>query len=67
MLLRELRMYRTKKTSDGNAKIVKEEDDLVDPLRYLCMGISEHAEHPRRFQRPIELVKFKAADKKVGY
>ena len=67
MLFKELRMYRTKKTSDGNAKIVKEEDDLVDPLRYLCMGINEYAEHPRRFQRPIELVKFKAADKKVGY
>ena len=67
MLLKELRMYRTKKTSEGNVKIVKEEDDLIDPLRYICMGISEHAERPKRFQRPPEIIRFKAADKKVGY
>lgn len=67
MLLKELRMYRTKKTPEGNTKIVKEEDDLIDPLRYVCMGISEHAERPKRFQRPPEVIRFKAADKKVGY
>ncbi len=67
MLLRELRMYRTKKTADGNAKIVKEEDDLIDPLRYICMGIQEHAERPKRFQRPVEVKRFKPADPKVGY
>lgn len=67
MLLKELRMYRTKKTPDGNVKIVKEEDDLVDPLRYVCMGIQEHAERPKRFQQPIVSKRFEPADKRVGY
>ena len=68
MLLREMRMWRTKKNEDtGKIKVVKEEDDLIDPLRYVCMGIEEHAERPKRFQRPPEIIRFKAADKKVGY
>ena len=67
MLLKELRMYRTRKTDNGNVKIVKEDDDLVDPLRYICMGISEHAERARRFRQPVNIPKFHAADPKVGY
>lgn len=67
MLLKELRTYRTKETSDGNTKIVKVDDDLVDPLRYLCMGITEHATIPKRFQRKIAIKQFRPADAKVGY
>lgn len=66
MLLKELRTYRTKTSADGNDKIVKTDDDLIDPFRYVCMGI-EHAEPPKRFQQKIKIKQFAPADKRVGY
>ena len=66
MLLRELRTYRTRESSDGKAKIVKVEDDLIDPLRYICMGL-EHAEAPKRFQKKLQIRHFRPADIRVGY
>lgn len=67
MLLKELRTYRTKETADGNTKIVKVDDDLIDPMRYLIMGIEENAEVPKRFQKKIEIKQFRPADSKVWY
>lgn len=67
MLLKEMRTYRTKETADGNTKIVKVDDDLIDPLRYLIMGIEENAEVPKRFQRKMNISKFKPADARIGY
>lgn len=66
-LLKELRTYRTKITPNGAEVIVKTNDDLVDPLRYVCMGIEEHAERPARFQQKLHIKQFRAADPKVGY
>ncbi len=66
MLLKELRTYRTKTSDNGKAVIVKVDDDLVDPMRYLVMGI-EHAEPPKRFQQKIKIKQFAPADKRVGY
>lgn len=67
MLLKEMRTYRTKETGDGNTKIVKVDDDLIDPMRYLLMGIEENAEVPKRFKRRPNIKQFKPADKKVAY
>lgn len=67
MLLKELRTYRTKETPEGKSKIVKTNDDLIDPMRYLVMGIEEYAEVPKRFRRKPDIKLFKPADKKVGY
>lgn len=67
MLLKEMRTYRTKETAEGKSKIVKVDDDLVDPLRYTCIDIDTHAELPKRFRKKPNLKSFKAADKKVGY
>ena len=66
-LLRELRTYRTKTSNDGNTAIVKVNDDLIDAMRYLVMGMEEYAEVPGRFKHKISIKPFKAADSKVGY
>lgn len=66
-LLKELRTYRTRMTENGAETVVKTNDDLVDPLRYICMHINELAERPKRFQPKMQVPKFKAADPKVGY
>ncbi len=67
MLLKELRTYRTKESSDGKAKIVKTDDDLTDCARYVILGMNELAETPKRFQPKVKFKPFKAADSKVGY
>ena len=66
MLLRELRTYRTKPSETGKPVIVKVDDDLVDPLRYICMGI-QHAEIPKRLQKRVKIKHFRPADVRVGY
>jgi phage terminase large subunit-like protein len=67
MLLKELRTYRTKETSDGKSKIVKTNDDLVDTCRYTCIDIDANAELPKRFRKKPSIKVFKPADKKVAY
>ncbi len=66
-LLKEMRTYRTKATETGKEQVVKIEDDLVDPLRYIALCMEEHADVPNRFKRKIEVKKFIPADKRVGY
>lgn len=66
-LLKEMRTYRTKESENGRETVVKTNDDLVDPLRYICMGIEENADVPKRFQKKINIPKFKAADPRTGY
>ena len=67
MLLKELRTYRTKTLPGGDTKIVKTEDDLVDPLRYMVLGVEQYADVPKRFKKKHIIQRFKPADKKVGY
>lgn len=66
-LLQEMRTYRTKTSETGGEVVIKTNDDLVDPLRYICMNIEEQGEMPKRFQKKIEIKQFRPADSKVGY
>ena len=67
MLLQELRTYRTKQTATGDERIVKTNDDLIDPLRYLTLAMEEYAEVSKRFRRKMNIKQFKPADKRAGY
>jgi phage terminase large subunit-like protein len=67
MLLQELRTYRVKTTENGGETVVKTNDDLVDPLRYICMNMDRLAEVPKRFKKSPKLKQFKPADPKVAY
>lgn len=66
-LLQEMRTYRVKVSDTGGETVIKTNDDLVDPLRYICMNIEELAEVPKRFKRRPNIKQFKPADKKVAY
>lgn len=63
MLLKEMRTYRT----NDSGKIIKVDDDLIDPLRYAIMGIEEHGEVMKRHRVYHQPKQFKPADPKVGY
>jgi phage terminase large subunit-like protein len=68
MLLKEMKTYRTRTPKEGGpARIVKVNDDLIDPMRYLLMDIDANAEVPKRFKRSPKLKQFKPADPKVAY
>jgi len=66
-LLKELRTYRTKTSPDGNTVIVKVNDDVIDAMRYLVMGMEEYAEVANRFKTKVAIKQFRPADTKVGY
>ena len=66
-LFKELRTYRTKTSPDGNTSIVKINDDVIDAMRYMIMGMEEYAEVPNRYKNKVKIKTFKPADPKVGY